>query len=107
MRKRKPPRHAPDGQRPQDLDPEARDIEQALAHVDLEALESASLELDPVLVEQARSHSKLKQITIRVGEEQLEIARKLAEQTGDKYQKVLRRWLADGASRALSRGLSK
>ncbi len=29
-----------------------------------------------------------------------EVARKVAEQTGAKYQAVLRRWLAEGASRA-------
>jgi len=102
MRRKKISKKRADGQRPQDIDPEAQAIEDALANVDLETLESVEVEVDPVLVEQARSHHKLKQITIRVGEEQLEIARKVAARRGEKYQQTLRRWLAEGASKALS-----
>jgi len=71
-----------------------------LTNVDLENLESATLEIDPILLEQARSKAKLKQITIRIGEDQLEIARRVANARGEKYQHVLRRWLAYGASKA-------
>jgi len=91
-----------EGKRPQDIDPEARAIEDALADADLEALESVDVEVNPVLIEQARSRHKLKQITIRVGEEQLEIARKVAAKRGEKYQQTLRRWLAEGAYKALA-----
>ena len=101
MRRRNVSKRA-DGKRPQDIDPEARAIEDALADEDLEALEAVDVEVNPVLIEQARSRHKLKQITIRVGEEQLEIARKVAAKRGEKYQQTLRRWLAEGASKALS-----
>ena len=103
MKKRKTSRKKPIGRRPQDIDPDARETEEALAGIDLESLESVEIEIDPFLMEQARSKAKLKQITIRVGEEQLEIARRVAEIRGEKYQQVLRRWLAFGASKAKRR----
>lgn len=102
MRKRKISSSKPRGRRPQDIDPEARAIEQELAGADLETLESVDVEINPVLIEQARSQHKLKQITIRVGEEQLEIARRVAARRGEKYQQTLRRWLAEGAFKELS-----
>lgn len=100
MRKRKKSPRKRKGRRPQDIDSDARDTENALDGVDLESLESVVFDVDPVLVERTRSRAKLKQITIRVGEEQLEIARRVADSQGEKYQQVLRRWLAYGASRA-------
>ncbi|MFC1611278.1 hypothetical protein ACFL6C_09980 [Myxococcota bacterium] len=106
MRKRKTSPKKPVGRRPQDIDPDARETEDVLTNVDLNSLESATLEIDPVLLEQARSKAKLKQITIRIGEEQLEIARRVASTRGEKYQQVLRRWLAYGASEA-KRDLTK
>jgi hypothetical protein len=45
----------------------------------------------------------LKQITLQVGVEQIAEARRVAAQTGLKYQAVLRRWLAEGASIARTR----
>jgi hypothetical protein len=77
-----------------------QEIETELANVDLDNLESVDLEIDPILLEQARAKGRLKQITIRVGEDQLEIARRVANTRGEKYQQVLRRWLAYGASKA-------
>lgn len=63
------------------------------------------VEVDPALVEQIRSRQKLRQITLRIGEEQIAAARELSAQTGVPYQTILRRWLAEGAS--LSRSLRK
>ena len=107
MRKTKTSPKKPVGQRPQDIDPDARETDDALTNVDLDNLESATVEIDPVLLEQARSEAKLKQITIRIGEDQLEIARRVASTQGEKYQQVLRRWLAYGASKAVSVGRTK
>ena len=58
------------------------------------------VELDPALVEQIHARRRLKPLTLRVGLEQIAEARRVAAETGTKYQAVLRRWLAEGASRA-------
>lgn len=63
------------------------------------------VEIDPKLTEAIRSRARLRQITLRVGAEQIEEARRVATQTGVPYQAVLRRWLAEGAS--LARSLRK
>lgn len=76
------------------IDPEAPE----LADVDWDELQTAQFELDPVLVESIRSRRRLRQITLRLGEEQIEEARRVATETGLPYQTVLRRWLARGAS---------
>lgn len=64
-----------------------------------------SVEIDPKLAEAIRSRTRLRQITLRVGTEQIEEARRVAARTGVPYQAVLRRWLAEGAS--LARSLRK
>jgi len=84
--------------RPEDRDSNAVEFET----IDWNAVRSEDVELDPALVERIRSHSTLRPITLRVGVEQVEEARAIAAQTGTKYQAVLRRWLAEGASRARS-----
>ena len=84
---------------PEQIDPEAARLEADSEGVDLDALERVAFELDPRLVEQIRSRA-LKQITLRVGEEQLDEAKREAKGSGTKYQAVLRRWLAEGAARA-------
>ena len=66
---------------------------------------SVDVDLDPALVESIRARQKLKQITLRVGEEQIAEARRVSRETGIPYQTVLRRWLAEGAS--LSRSARK
>jgi len=71
--------------------------------VEVEALDAGNLEpvtfdLDPALVERIRARRRLRQITLRVGSEQIEEARRVAARTGLKYQAILRRWLAEGAS---------
>lgn len=63
------------------------------------------VEIDPKLAEAIRSRARLRQITLRVGTEQIEEARRVAARTGIPYQAVLRRWLAEGAS--LARSLRK
>jgi predicted DNA binding CopG/RHH family protein len=63
------------------------------------------VEIDPKLAEAIRSRARLRQITLRVGAEQIEEARRVATRTGVPYQAVLRRWLAEGAS--LARSLRK
>jgi predicted DNA binding CopG/RHH family protein len=76
------------------IDPDAP----AYADVDWDELRTAHFELDPVLVESIRSRQRLRQITLRVGEEQIQEARRVAKETGLPYQTVLRGWLARGAS---------
>ncbi len=72
-------------------------------HVDWES--PAAFDVDPALAEAIRTRSALKQTTLRVGTDQIAEARRVAAQTGIPYQRVLRRWLAEGAS--LSRSLRK
>jgi predicted DNA binding CopG/RHH family protein len=67
--------------------------------VDWDRLPRHEVDLDPALVEHIRARSRLRQITLRVGEEQIAEARRIAAATGEKYQSVMRRWLAAGASR--------
>src|SRR6266540_5647500 len=66
-----------------------------LKDVDWDRLPRHTIELDPALVEEIHSRRKLKQLTLRVGVEQIDEARRVAERTGTKYQAVLRRWLAE------------
>lgn len=73
------------------------------ADVDWDA--SVEVDLDPALVERIRAQQKLKQITLRIGEEQIAEARRVSQETGIPYQTILRRWLAEGAS--LSRSVRK
>ena len=98
-------KHATPGERDEDmLDPDAPE----LAGVDWDRLPRHTVELDPALIEAIHARRKLKQLTLRVGVEQIAEARRVAERTGTKYQAVLRRWLAEGASRArASRKLAK
>jgi hypothetical protein len=63
-------------------------------------LKPVQIELDPILVESIRARQALKQLTLRVGVEQIAEARREASRTGRKYQAVLRQWLAEGASSA-------
>src|SRR5689334_15518519 len=57
-------------------------------------------QLDPRLREELRTRSGLRSITLRLGVEQIEEARRTAETTGVPYQVVLRRWVAMGAAAA-------
>jgi len=66
---------------------------------------NAAVEVEPKLAEAIRARARLRQITLRVGTEQIEEARRVAARTGVPYQAVLRRWLAEGAS--LARSLRK
>ena len=51
------------------------------------------------VIERLRS-SRLKSLTIRLGEEQISEARQEAERTGVPYQTILRQWVAFGAANA-------
>jgi predicted DNA binding CopG/RHH family protein len=51
------------------------------------------------VVERLRS-SRLRSLTIRLGEEQIAEARLEAERTGVPYQTILRQWVAFGAANA-------
>lgn len=75
-----------------------KQIEAEWNGVDLEKLEPEVVELDPSLVETIHARRRLRQITLRVGEEQIAEARRVAEETGLGYQTVMRRWLSYGAS---------
>ncbi len=61
------------------------------------------LELDPALRERIRNRDRLVSLTRRLGQDQLLSAKRVAAGTNDKYQSVLRRWIAEGASRERSR----
>ena len=74
-------------------------------NTDWDGLPRRTEEIDPALVEELRTRRTLKQITLRVGVEQIEEARRVSERTGIPYQTVLRRWLAQGASIARSHRL--
>lgn len=89
--------------RPEDTDPDAVEFEA----IDWESSEPLAVELDPSLVEQIRARRRLRQITLRVGEEQIAEARRVAARSGLKYQAVLRRWLAEGASIARTKRLGR
>lgn len=59
-------------------------------------------EVDHRTVELLRARPALKSITLRLGVEQIEEARRTAAVTGVPYQVVLRQWIALGASAAQS-----
>ena len=59
-------------------------------------------ELDHAVVEAARTRGQLRSITLRLGVEQIQEARRESERTGIPYQVVLRRWISIGASAAQS-----
>ena len=80
---------------PDVIDPDSPEY----AGTDWEGLQRHGIELDPALVEAIRSRGRLKQITLRIGVEQIAEARRVAAESGLKYQGVLRQWLAEGASR--------
>jgi hypothetical protein len=86
---------------PEKKDPDAIDLKaREYSRVDWEHLQEESIEIDPALAERIRSRRRLRQITLRVAQEQIDEARRVAETGGEKYQAVLRRWLAQGASLA-------
>jgi predicted DNA binding CopG/RHH family protein len=86
-------------QRPESFDPDTIDIEAPeYSDIEWDRLPRHSVDLDPTLVEAIRSRRTLKQVTLRIGVEQIEEARQVAKRTGTPYQAVLRRWLAQGAS---------
>lgn len=74
-------------------------VEAQWAGVDLDALEPTAADLDPVLRERIR-RDRLVQLTLRLGQDQIDEAKRVAANTQEKYQRVLRRWIAEGASRA-------
>src|SRR5437879_6014926 len=77
--------------RPEDIDPDAIDPEAPeYVGVDWENLEQVHFQLDPALVERIRARRALRQITLRIGEEQIAEARRVAQRIGAKYQAVLR-----------------
>lgn len=82
-------------------DPDSVDFDS----IDWDSVKPDDVELDPSLVEQIRARRQLKQITLRVGIEQIKEARRVAARTGLKYQAVLRRWLAEGASLARAKSV--
>jgi hypothetical protein len=89
-------------------DPDAIDIDAPkYSNVDWERLPRHTVELDPALVEQIHARRRLKQLTLRIGVEQIEEARRVAASTGAKYQAVLRQWLAEGASRARAQRIKR
>lgn len=80
--------------------PDELELERDFEGVDIESLEPVEMSLDPKLREKVRSTDRLVQLTLRVGADQIEEAKRVAERTNRKYQTVMREWLAEGASKA-------
>ena len=80
-----------------DRDLDAVDVDE----IDLDKIRSVDFQLDPAVVEQIRARRRLKMVTLRLGNEQIQAARAVSGATGEKYQAILRRWIAEGASREL------
>lgn len=93
------------GSRPLRRTVSPRRDDDAVVADDVDWKTALEVEIDPKLAEAIRSRARLRQITLRVGAEQIEEARRVAARTGVPYQAVLRRWLAEGAS--LARSLRK
>ena len=81
-----------------------RQIDAEWTGVDFDNLEPMVFGLDPALRERIRSRDHLTQLTLRLGQDQIDVAKRVAAATHEKYQRVLRRWIAEGASRSLSSG---
>ena len=81
---------------PDTLDPDS---------IDWQHIQAEKVDIAPALLEQIRSRRLLRQMTLRIGVEQIDEARRIAAETGLRYQAVLRRWLAEGASIARTRRL--
>jgi hypothetical protein len=73
--------------------------------IDWRHVQAVKVDIDPALLEQIRSRRRLRQLTLRIGVEQVDEARRVAAETGLPYQAVLRRWLAEGASIARTKRL--
>ena len=74
-------------------------VEAEWTGVAFDDLDSIELELDPALRDHIRN-DRLVQLTLRLGKDQIDAAKRVAAETNEKYQRVLRRWIAEGASRA-------
>jgi hypothetical protein len=77
-------------------DPEAASIEKAVEHMQPEDFKVVHFDVDPLMVEQAGA-GELVQLTIRLGKESTHMAQMVADRDGVKYQKVIRRWVAQCA----------
>ena len=67
---------------------------------DWSKLRQYELELGPELLERLQARRKLRQLTLRLSEDQIAEARRAAAELGIPYQAVLRRWVAEGAGRS-------
>ena len=67
---------------------------------DWDKLRRYELELGPELLERLQARRKLRQLTLRLSEDQIAEARRAAAELGIPYQAVLRRWVAEGAGRS-------
>ncbi|OGQ88486.1 MAG: hypothetical protein A2289_08915 [Deltaproteobacteria bacterium RIFOXYA12_FULL_58_15] len=75
-----------------------RELEAQWEGVDFDKLKPVRVDLDPAVRERVRRDT-LVQLTLRLGEDQIAEAKRVAKETNEKYQQVLRRWVAEGASR--------
>jgi hypothetical protein len=75
--------------------------------IDWQHVQPVKVDIDPALLEQIRGRRLLRQMTLRIGVEQIDEARRVAAETGLRYQAVLRRWLAEGASIARTKRLHR
>lgn len=73
-----------------------------LTEDEVSGMKLADFKFSPQLVEQVRKRHRLKLLSLRIGEEQIAVARAVAADTGEPYQTVLRRWLAEGAEREVA-----
>lgn len=86
---------------PEDEDDDVIDVEKLEREgFDLDKLRRYELELGPELLERLQARRKLRQLTLRLSEDQIAEARRAAAELGIPYQAVLRRWVAEGAGRS-------
>ncbi len=74
------------------------ELESEWEGVNFDELEPVQVRLDPAVRERVRRDT-LVQLTLRLGKDQVAEAKRVAKETDEKYQQVLRRWIAEGASR--------
>ena len=87
-------------QRPDPLDEEELAFEAEVNAIPLGEFKPVDVRIAPELVRALRARRPpLKSLTLRVGADQIEEARRVAKEIGKPYQTVLRGWLAMGARR--------
>lgn len=62
----------------------------------LNELEPVKEELDPELKAKIKARANLKRVTLRLGQEQIAAAKRIAAEKGIPYQTLMRMWIVEG-----------